>query len=85
MEAMNKSEANTPRILAVLAWPIPGWIRGSRCDVPDCENESSPDYCLKTEAVVGPVLDIPLHLFFCEDHKDFDSLFRRYTELFARR
>ncbi len=49
-----------------------------RCDAPDCPNESLPERGLVLWPVLGPVLDRPLRLHFCEEHGDVGSLFERY-------
>jgi hypothetical protein len=62
----------------MLSWAPERWISGRKCDVPDCAKESSSQNCLVARAVVGPVVDRPLYLFFCDDHGDYSSLFDRY-------
>ncbi len=62
----------------MLSWSPQAWVRDRKCDAPDCQNDSSPHHGLVARPVVGPVLDIPLRLFFCHDHADVQSLFERY-------
>jgi hypothetical protein len=62
----------------MLSWAPERWISGRKCDVPHCVKESSAQNCLVARAVVGPVVDRPLYLFFCDDHGDFGSLVDRY-------
>ena len=54
------------------------WVRHRRCDAPDCENDSLPEHTLVAHPAIGPVLDIPLRLFFCHEHRDVGSLLDRY-------
>ncbi|HEY4025877.1 MAG TPA: hypothetical protein VGO86_05545 [Candidatus Dormibacteraeota bacterium] len=54
------------------------WVRHRKCDAPGCENDSLPEHSLVVRPAIGPVLDIPLRLFFCQEHKDVDSLLERY-------
>ena len=65
----------------MLSWPPPGWVRSRRCDAPGCPNESRPDHRLVARPVVGPALDIPLCLYFCDEHRDVESLLDRYLAL----
>ena len=62
----------------MLSWAPERWISGRECDAPHCAKESSAQNCLVARAVVGPVVDRPLFLFFCDDHGDFGSLVDRY-------
>jgi hypothetical protein len=62
----------------MLSWAPERWISGRKCDAPHCVKESSAQNCLVARAVVGPVVDRPLFLFYCDDHGDFGSLVDRY-------
>lgn len=70
-----RSDENSRRMLS---WAPERWISGRRCDAPQCTNESSAENCLVARAMVGPVVDRPLFLFFCQDHGDFGTLVDRY-------
>lgn len=65
----------------MLRWSPQTWVRSRKCDAPGCQNESLPAYRLVARPAVGPALDIPLCLFFCDEHKDVDSLLERYLAL----
>jgi hypothetical protein len=65
----------------MLSWSPQGWVRSRKCDAPGCQNESLAAHRLVTRPVVGPALDIPLCLYYCDEHKDVESLLDRYLEL----
>jgi hypothetical protein len=67
----------------MLSWAPERWISGRECDAPHCDRESSPHHCLVATAGIGPVVDRPLYLFFCDDHGDFESLVDRYRRSIA--
>ncbi len=65
----------------MLSWSPQAWVRSRKCDAPGCQNESLPGHRLVARPAIGPALDIPLCLFFCDEHKDVDSLLERYLAL----
>jgi hypothetical protein len=65
----------------MLSWSSQEWVGSRRCDAPGCENESRADHCLVARPTVGPALDIPLCLYYCDEHRDVESLLDRYLEL----
>ncbi len=62
----------------MVTWTWRDSPRSRRCDVPDCPNDSVPEHSLVIRPVIGPALDLPLRLFFCEQHGDPATLFDRY-------
>jgi hypothetical protein len=62
----------------MVSWPWQPGPGSRRCDAPDCQNDSIAKHCLVLRPAIGPVLDAPLRLCFCDEHGDAASLVDRY-------
>jgi len=62
----------------MLSMSPPAWVRYRKCDAPGCENDCLPQNRLELHPAIGPALDVPLCLFFCQEHRDVGSLFEHY-------
>jgi hypothetical protein len=62
----------------MVSWPWQPEPRSRTCDAPGCLNDSLPEHCMVLWPAVGPVLDVPLRLYFCDEHREAASLVDRY-------
>ncbi len=62
----------------MVTWLSQPQVGPRRCDAPGCPKESLPGHCVVARPAIGPALDRPLRLFFCEEHGDVEALFQRY-------